>query len=155
MVKKEKEELKPINELISLKGKRTLITGAGVGIGRAIARRFAEAGSALELVDIDEEALKEAQMELSQFKVDVNIHKVDLSVKEEIDALWERLRGKEPDILVNNAGVYPTKPFLEIDEPFFKESFGHQLECGFLDVPAYDKGSNQKGRWSNYQHRIH
>jgi len=145
MVKKEKEELKPINELISLKGKRTLITGAGVGIGRAIARRFAEAGSALELVDIDEEALKEAQMELSQFKVDVNIHKVDLSVKEEIDALWERLRGKEPDILVNNAGVYPTKPFLEIDEPFLKKVLDINLNAVFWMCQHMIRAQIKKG----------
>ncbi|MCX8177971.1 MAG: hypothetical protein N3F10_06740 [Candidatus Bathyarchaeota archaeon] len=48
------DESKPISELVSLKGKRALITGAASDIGRAIAKRFAEA--ALELVDINDEA---------------------------------------------------------------------------------------------------
>jgi len=37
--------LRPIGELISLKGKRALITGSAAGIGRAMAYRFAEAGA--------------------------------------------------------------------------------------------------------------
>jgi NAD(P)-dependent dehydrogenase (short-subunit alcohol dehydrogenase family) len=45
-------------DLLSLKGKRALITGAASGIGRAIALRFAEAGANLELVDRDEEGLR-------------------------------------------------------------------------------------------------
>jgi len=46
--------LKPLSELISLKGKKALITGPALGIGRAMASRFAEAGADLELVDINE-----------------------------------------------------------------------------------------------------
>jgi NAD(P)-dependent dehydrogenase (short-subunit alcohol dehydrogenase family) len=36
------EKLKPLKELISLRGKRTLITGSAAGIGRAMAIRFAK-----------------------------------------------------------------------------------------------------------------
>jgi len=45
--------LKPLSELISLKGKSALITGSAAGIGRAMAYRFAESGADLELVDIE------------------------------------------------------------------------------------------------------
>jgi len=102
-------KLKPLSELISLKGKRALITGAAAGIGEAIAYRFAEAGAALELVDIDYDGLKRVKGNLSEFKVKINLHEVDLSCREEIDNLWSKLQGSEPDILVNNAGVYPFK----------------------------------------------
>ncbi|HUV57135.1 MAG TPA: SDR family NAD(P)-dependent oxidoreductase [Dehalococcoidales bacterium] len=113
--------LKPLSELISLKGKRALITGCAVGIGKAMAYRFAEAGADLELVDINKEGLRTVKRELSQFESEINLHKVDVSQKEEIDALWENLSGKEPDILVNNAGIYPFRNFLELDEAFFNK----------------------------------
>ena len=116
-----KSVLKPLSELISLKGKRALITGSAVGIGKAIACRFAEAGADLELVDLNERGLRALKKELSQFESEINVHKVDLSQKEEIDALWEKLNGKEPDILVNNAGIYPFKDFLEVDDAFLKK----------------------------------
>jgi short-subunit dehydrogenase len=85
-------------ELVSLANKRALITGSGAGIGRAIACRFAEAGADLELVDINEEGLNTVKEELESFNRHVSTHKVDLSKKQEIDALWSELNGKEPDI---------------------------------------------------------
>lgn len=54
MEKRAKKSLSPLSELISLKGKKALITGSGTGIGEAIAYGFAEAGANLELLDIDE-----------------------------------------------------------------------------------------------------
>lgn len=110
--------LTPLSQLISLKGKRALITGSAAGIRKAMAYRFAEAGANLELVDMNREGLRIVQKELSQFPSGIRIYKVNLSQKEEIDALWESLDGEEPDILVNNAGVYPFKNFLEIDGAF-------------------------------------
>ena len=108
----------PLTELISLKGKRALVTGAAAGIGKAIAYRFAEAGAALELVDIDEGGLATVKAELQSLRASVATHKVDLSLPHEIHALWQRLRGREPDILVNNAGIYPMRDFLEVDAAF-------------------------------------
>ena len=50
-------ELASIANLISLEGKQAMVTGAAAGIGRAIAYRLAEAGAALDLVDIDVDSL--------------------------------------------------------------------------------------------------
>jgi 3-oxoacyl-[acyl-carrier protein] reductase len=111
-------QLPDLSHLISLKGKRALITGAAAGIGRAIGYRFAEANADLDLVDIDSAALCEARQELSCFGGKVDSHVVDLSCKEEIDALWLSLPGQGPDILVNNAGIYPFKSFLDADDAF-------------------------------------
>ena len=121
----------PLSNLISLKAERALITGSAAGIGKAIAYRFAEAGAALELVDIDEGSLKFAEEELSQFKAEIAIHRADLSKKEEIDALWDKLKGRAPSILVNNAGIYPFKSFVEIDEAFLKRVMEVNLNSVF------------------------
>lgn len=115
------ERLKPLSELISLQGKRALITGSAAGIGRAMAIRFAEAGCTLQLVDIDLKRLEKLKSELSVLGSEVNVFQIDISSKEAIDHLWERLSGTEPDILVNNAGIYPFKDFLELDRKFLNK----------------------------------
>jgi NAD(P)-dependent dehydrogenase (short-subunit alcohol dehydrogenase family) len=124
--------LKPLSELISLEGKRVLITGSAVGIGRAMAYRFAEAGADLDLVDMNIKGLGLVKKELSRFESEIDIHKVDLSREEEVDALWEELSGKEPDILVNNAGIYPFKNFLEVDDAFLKKVIDINLRSALL-----------------------
>lgn len=108
-------------QLISLEGKRALITGAAAGIGKAIAYRFAEAKADLDLVDIDSKTLQQVSQELSKFEVQIETHTVDLSRKDKIDALWNTLTGYGPDILVNNAGIYPFRRFLEANEAFFHQ----------------------------------
>ncbi len=123
--------LQPLSKLISLRGKHALITGAATGIGKAVAYRFAEAGAALELVDIDGERLQGVKNELSPFEVEIACHTVDLCEKEELDALWVALEGKEPDILVNNAGIYPLKNFLDTDEAFLDHVMQINLNAVF------------------------
>lgn len=120
-----------MSKLISLKGKRALITGSASGIGRAMAYRFAEAGADLQLVDINQKSLEDAREDLDTFKCDVRIFRVDLAKKEAIDDLWKNLESEEPDILVNNAGIYPTKPFLEVDEAFLRKVMDVNLNSTF------------------------
>ena len=125
---------KPLSELISLEGKQVLITGSAVGIGRAMALRFVEAGANLDLVDIDEAGLTALDRELARFGRKVHLHRVDLSRKEEIDNLWANLRGRTPDILVNNAGWYPFKKLMEVDEAFFRKVMDTNLSSAFCPL---------------------
>jgi NAD(P)-dependent dehydrogenase (short-subunit alcohol dehydrogenase family) len=127
-IKRRPKVLKPLAELISLSGKRALITGAAAGIGRAMAYRFAEAGANLEIVDINARGLAAVKKELEHFNREVNTREVDIASEEAIDALWEELKGKEPDILVNNAGIYPFKSFLETDDAFLKKVLDINLQ---------------------------
>ena len=90
----------PLAELISLKGRSSLITGSASGMGRAIALRFAEAGSNFILVDIDEEKLEATRCEAESLGARVETYRVDLSERSEVDELWSKLKGREPDTLV-------------------------------------------------------
>ena len=137
--------LEPLFDLISLKGKRALITGSAVGIGRAMACRFAEAGADLEFVDINSRGLNTLKKELPNFDSEINIHKVNLSVNEEIDSLWKKWEGKEPNILINNAGVYPFKNFLEVDEVFLKKVMDINLNSVFLIFQHMIRSRLKKG----------
>jgi NAD(P)-dependent dehydrogenase (short-subunit alcohol dehydrogenase family) len=113
-------EMPDLQKLVSLVGKRALITGAAAGIGRAIACRFAEAGADLELVDIDRGNLLELAENLQKYEVKVQTWVVDLACKQDIDDLWSRLE-LSPDILVNNAGVYPFSHFLDVSESLYRK----------------------------------
>lgn len=132
MAEKRRSQLKPLSELIALKGKRALITGSAAGIGRAMACRFAEAGADLELVDINPQGLDAVKEELSEFGHEVNTDEVDVSSESAIGGLWEKLRGREPDILINNAGIYPFRKFLETDIAFLRKVIDVNLQSAFL-----------------------
>ncbi len=137
---------KPLSELISLHNKIMLITGAASGIGKAIAYRSAEAGAKLYLVDIDGQGLRKLAKELrDMFSSEVEVFRVDLSSKEEIDALWEELAGREPDILVNNAGVYIFRDFLEVDEDFLEKILDVNLNAVFWMCQHMIKRRRGKG----------
>jgi 3-oxoacyl-[acyl-carrier protein] reductase len=111
-----KPNLGSIHEVISLKGKTAIITGAANGIGEAISHRLGEAGASLILIDIDQDGLKRIEAKLQEEGVKVSTHLVDLGNKDEIDGFWQNL---DADILVNNAGIYPMKDFLDLDPEFF------------------------------------
>jgi NAD(P)-dependent dehydrogenase (short-subunit alcohol dehydrogenase family) len=69
----------PIADLISLRGRVAVITGAAMGIGAAIARRFSEAGDDLLLIDKNPDALAECSAALpgegrvERLALDVNV----------------------------------------------------------------------------------
>ena len=107
-----------IHELISLKGKTAIVTGAASDIGRATALRLAEAGATLYLLDIDYEGLSRVRDEALGYGVEIELFKVDLSREEEIDRFWSSIKEREPDILVNNAGIYVFRNFIDVDDVF-------------------------------------
>jgi NAD(P)-dependent dehydrogenase (short-subunit alcohol dehydrogenase family) len=112
--------MKGLTDFFDLSGKRVVITGAANGIGAAVARRFAEAGVSLVLVDRDVDGLEKLRHVLTPFGVDVQTKVVDLEHKSEIDSFWEQQEEKV-DFLVNNAGVYPFRPFLEVQPDFLEK----------------------------------
>jgi NAD(P)-dependent dehydrogenase (short-subunit alcohol dehydrogenase family) len=89
-----------------LAGKVCIVTGAGSGIGRATAIRFAEEGAKVTLVDIDGEAVASAAAEIGDPSAAVGV-RADVSVagavKAYTDATAERWGGLH--VVFNNAGV--------------------------------------------------
>jgi NAD(P)-dependent dehydrogenase (short-subunit alcohol dehydrogenase family) len=91
----------------SLKGKVIAITGAGNGIGRALAIAAAEQGADLALSDIKQDALRETAEVVRGLGVNVTTRIVDVAKREEVDA-WAAETHREfggCDIVINNAGV--------------------------------------------------
>ncbi|HEX2182706.1 MAG TPA: SDR family NAD(P)-dependent oxidoreductase, partial [Rubrobacteraceae bacterium] len=87
-----------------LEAKRAIVTGAGAGIGRSIALRFAEEGARVAVADVDEEAAKRVASEIGDEALSrrtnvVKAGEVEALVSDVVGA-WGGL-----DVMVNNAGV--------------------------------------------------
>ncbi|MCP4142884.1 MAG: SDR family NAD(P)-dependent oxidoreductase [Chloroflexi bacterium] len=86
--------------------KHTLITGASVGIGKALAYEFASKGRNLILVARRVELLEIIKKDIAaKYDVDVVIKKSDLSREAKVLALYEASRSYEIDTFINNAGL--------------------------------------------------
>ena len=101
----------PIGALIDLKGKRAIVTGGAMGIGFAIASRFAEAGARVLIADKDAAAAEAAAGRLEGAVSSA----VDVSHESEVVVMIEKAIQEfgGVDILVNNAGIYPFMPVME------------------------------------------
>jgi all-trans-retinol dehydrogenase (NAD+) len=101
-----------------IRGRKVLITGAAMGMGRRMAERFGEEGGELILVDVREDRLSEAAGELRGRAFTVHDFACDLSRKPQIDELVSRVKERVGgiDILVNNAGVVTGGVYDEIPE---------------------------------------
>ena len=96
-----------LDSYCSLEGKTALVTGAGRGIGREIARGYAEAGASLVLADIDEASAQAVAEELERGGAETLALGVDVSDSAAVDAMVEQAatRFGRLDVAVNNAGV--------------------------------------------------
>lgn len=92
---------------MELDGRVALVTGAGAGIGRAIATRFAKEGARLLVNDRDERAAEGTVQEIDALGGQGFAQKADISKKEEVDEMVAKGidRFGAIDILVNNAGI--------------------------------------------------
>lgn len=96
----------------------TLITGASAGIGRALAREFAQNGDDVVLVARREEKLRETAVRFErEHGVTAHIVILDLAVPEAPERLYEIVRERElrVDVLVNNVGIGTQGRFVDID----------------------------------------
>ena len=99
----------------SLAGKIVLVTGAGRGIGRAVAINLAEAGCRVILTARTLDQLEQVQQEISTNGGEAVCIAADLTRDEEIDLLVaESSRYREPvDFLINNAGWGKRAPIIK------------------------------------------
>ena len=94
----------------SLVGKVAVVTGAGSGIGKAMAERFVAEGMKVVLADIDELRLRSVESQLSEAGGDVWPIACDTALEESVQSLAQRTldRYGAAHVLCNNAGVVGT-----------------------------------------------
>ena len=106
-----------------LSGRVCLVTGAGQGIGRAIALALAREGAVVAIADIDEQMAGDAAAELRHAGGEAMAAAVDVSRRAPVTAFVDAVASRfgRLDVLVNNAGVVLMVPTLEITEAQWQE----------------------------------
>jgi NAD(P)-dependent dehydrogenase (short-subunit alcohol dehydrogenase family) len=99
-----------------------VVTGAGSGIGRALAQQLAAAGSALALADIDEAELLETARSLEKKSALVTTHVLDVADEDGVRSFAEDVAGRHGRVtlLINNAGVALHGNFEEVSLDDFR-----------------------------------
>lgn len=116
----------------SLKGKVALVTGAGKGIGKAIAMALANEGAHVGLIARTEKDVKDVADEISKLGVMAAYATADVSNRAEVEAAVDKLNTElgNVDILINNAGTATFGNFLAL-EP---EVWENQIKVNLFGV---------------------
>jgi len=127
-----------ILEMFSLKGKSGIVTGAGSGIGKAIANGLVQAGAEIVIVGRNRERLEKAATEIEKFGGPVIALQADISKMEEIKKVVDRAVKEfgKIDFLFNNAGIVRRAPSEDFTEKDWDETISTNLKGPFFLAQA-------------------
>ena len=122
-----------------LEGKVALITGAGRGIGKAVAMKFAEQGADIAFTDLDtNDAVLATVAELEQFGTRVKAYASNAADFNQAHAVVEQILADfgRIDILVNNAGITKDTLMLRMTEELWDAVLNVNLKSAFNFIHA-------------------
>jgi pyridoxal 4-dehydrogenase len=118
---------------MKLEGRVAIVTGAGQGIGRAIAEKLHEEGASVVVADKNEDTATKAAAEVGGVAV-----VTDVSDQEQVNALVNQAveRFGKIDILVNDAAIVPFVPWEELDFAEWRRVMSVNIDGVFLTCKA-------------------
>ena len=132
---------------MSFKDQVVLITGAGRGIGKALALAFAAEGARVAVNDVNPDsceatalAIKTRGGEAVACHADVANKMAVQSVLIDLEDRWGRV-----DVLINNAGVEPHKPILQLDEWDWNRTIDVNLKGAFICSQSVGRMMQKQG----------
>ena len=103
---------------MDLEGQAAIVTGAGRGIGRAIALELARQGADILIAELDQAGAKRTAEEVGALGRRAVVAPTDVTSRADLRAMVDRARADfgRVDILVNNAGIYRAAETLDVTE---------------------------------------
>lgn len=132
-----------------VENKVAFITGAGGGIGHAMAQVFAAGGARLALLDIDSAALKRVEKELRASYPGLIVQTYCAAVNDDL-AVEDSVAQAEAyfggiDILLNNAGISMNRPTLDLSAADWRRAIDVNLNGVFYCAQAVGRRMVEKG----------
>jgi len=115
-----------------------IVTGAGRGIGRAIAARLARLAMKVALLDVNLELAETAAAELRANGTETRAYRVDLHDVSRLPGMVEQIASEwgSLDVLVNNAGIMRITPLVDVTEAEWDDVLGVNLKAAFFCLQA-------------------
>jgi 2-deoxy-D-gluconate 3-dehydrogenase len=126
-------------DLIDLTGRTAVVTGGGMGIGRGIVRRLAEAGANVVVADLDLAAAEAVALEVGLGRAGGTVPcAADVGDRADVERMIDNAVDSfgSLDILVNNAGIYPARPLADLDLETFRRVLDVNLTGLYLCTKA-------------------
>jgi meso-butanediol dehydrogenase/(S,S)-butanediol dehydrogenase/diacetyl reductase len=119
-------------------GKVAIITGAGQGIGRAIAHRLAKDGFAIGCLDLNSDSAQACAEELATLGGRAMAARVDVSQREDVFKAVDEIVGRfgRVDVMINNAGLGPTTPIEDITPEIYRKVFDVNVGGTYWGIQA-------------------
>ncbi|CAG1773121.1 3-oxoacyl-[acyl-carrier protein] reductase [uncultured bacterium] len=119
---------------MSFQNQVVLVTGAGRGIGKAIALAFAREGAKVAVNDINPDSCEATANEIKALGGEAAACHADVSNKLAVQAMLIDLEDRwgRVDVLINNAGVEPHKPIVQLDEWDWNRTIDVNLKGTFI-----------------------
>ena len=131
-----------------IKGKSVVITGAGRGIGLAIARRFVQEGSNVMMTDINKGDSEQVLKEAADLRVKAFYKDVDITSKNQVEAMIEEAAEKfgQLDVMVCNAGIGEIAPMIDVSEDSYDRQMLVNAKGTFLCTTAAARMMLKQGK---------
>lgn len=139
-----------VERLFSLQGRHCAVTGAGSGLGSAIAIGVARAGAIVHLLDINEEGMQATAQEVQSLGGEAHVWACDVTQRSQIEAVQSDISkaGGTVGILVNSAGSAFRCAAEDFPEEEFDRIIALNLKGTYLPAQAFGREMLTRGHGS-------